>query len=149
MLPNVAEDAGPIHNFERQANSFADAYGPRVLSRSDFFESPAGRKFVATQEIGKRPINRSLILVAESIVGFSEARQAPEPRDTKDHCSAASQIGDKALYVVERFALGLFKICVMFDYGPPQVHHRVVQFLKRNDCLFVSFGHVLGVLRRH
>lgn len=74
MLPNVTEDAGSIRNFERQANSLADAYGPRVLARSDFFESPAGRKFVATQEIGKRTINGSLILVAESTVSFTEAR---------------------------------------------------------------------------
>ena len=126
MLPNVAKDTGSVRNFERQSHSPADAYRPGILARPGFLKSSAGRQFVAHEEIGKRVFNRPLILPVKSVVGFSEARQALHSRDTEDHRLAASQIGDKFLYVVERLALGLFKVRVMFDDSPSQVYQGIV-----------------------
>ena len=74
MLPNVAKNAGSIRNFERQSYSPANAYCPRVLARPDFFKSSAGRKFVATQEIGERAFDGCLTMLIQSAVGFAEAR---------------------------------------------------------------------------
>ena len=73
MVPDVAKDAGSIRDFKGQSNFPVDTNCPGALARFHSLEFPAARKFVATQEIGERTVNRCLVLFAEAPVGFVEA----------------------------------------------------------------------------
>ena len=73
MVPDVAKDAGSIRNFKGQSNFPADTNCPSDLARLYSLEFPAGRKFVATQEIGERTVDRCPVSFAEAPVGFVEA----------------------------------------------------------------------------
>ena len=138
MLSDVAKDAGSIRNFKRQSNSLADANCPRVLPRPDFFEVATRAESVVAQQLGERAVNRSLMSLVEATVGFAEASQPPEVPDAESHLSTASHVGCKVLNSAECLTLGFFEVRVVFDDGPPEVYHGVVESLERTDRLVVA-----------
>ena len=126
MVPNVSKDADSIRNFKRESNTLAYTDRQRILARLDSLKASAGRQFIAIQEIINCTLDRPFSLFTESIVGSFEASQSLDALYSKSHFLAASKVGEQILYVVECLALGHFEVRVMFNDGPPEVHHFVV-----------------------